>query len=217
MPETFVQPCSTQPPDLTASSIHPPSKTLEDTEKIVGSYLPNTPILAPSKSTDAPPTSGERPAPKAYKLAYAVHEVLADGSSRFIGLVNLVSLSGYSLPLPAHLVVPKEQESTTLIVELAYSFLPGAWGKGYATEALTAVLDACQSPSSSGFWAPWEKVWMRVIVNRRNPASLKVMRKLESKGMRKMGVYEWKGEKIFLGGEWRTEDDLYIFGGWVRE
>lgn len=183
----------------------------------MGSYLPNTPTLAASKDTHAPPTSGEHPAPKAYKLAYAVHQVLADSSSRFIGLVNLVSLSGHSLPLPAHLVIPKEHESTTLVVELAYSFLPGAWGKGYATEALTAVLDACQSPSSSGFWAPWGKVWMRVIVNGRNPASLKVMRKLESKGVREMGVYEWKGSKIFLGGEWRTEDDLYIFGGWVRE
>lgn len=58
---------------------------------------------------------------------------------------------------------------------------------------------------------------MRVIVNWRNPASLNVMRKLEKKGVVEKGVFEWKGEKIFIGGEWRTEDDLFIFGVWLRE
>lgn len=135
--------------------------------------------------------------------------------TNFIGLVSLASLTpGRNLPLPSNLVIPPEEEPTTLVVELAYSLLPHAWGKGYVTEALTAVLGACRG---SEFWNPWQKVWMRVIVNGRNPASLRVMRKLGEHGVSERGVYVWKGEKIFIGGEWRTEDDLYIFGGYLRE
>jgi RimJ/RimL family protein N-acetyltransferase len=179
--------------------------------------VPNTPDLTASKPPSAPPAPGAQPAGHAYKLAYAVHSTSASSTPRFIGLVSLASLSGYFLPLPSHLVIAPDLEPTTLVTELAYSFLPAAWGKGYATEALTAVLDACRSPSSGAFWAPWERVWMRVIVNRRNAASLKVMRKLSVKGVVEKGVYEWKGKSIFIGGEWRTEDDLCIFGGWLRE
>ena len=58
---------------------------------------------------------------------------------------------------------------------------------------------------------------MRAIVNGRNPASLRVMRKLGDLGVQEMGVFEWRGKAIFIGGEWRTEDDLYIFGGYLKE
>ncbi|KAJ4984485.1 hypothetical protein SVAN01_10037 [Stagonosporopsis vannaccii] len=195
-------------------SIHPPSTTLADTEKVIGAFLPD-PTPAAESISDA--------AQKAYRIAYAVHELHPSSDntterSTFIGLVNLVSLApGRYLPLPSHLVISTEEEETTLTVELAYSFLPNAWGKGYATEALRAVLDACRSPVGTQFWNPWEKVWMRVIVNGRNPASLRVMRKLQGEGVSEKGIYEWKGEKIFIGGEWRTEDDLYVFGGYLRE
>lgn len=57
-----------------------------------------------------------------------------------------------------------------------------------------------------------ETVWMRVIVNGRNGPSLGVMRKLARLGVREMGVYVWSGEAIFIGGEWRTVDELVIFG-----
>jgi|SRR5690242_2500165 len=160
---------------------------------------------------------------KTYRIAYAVHEIHSSSAdtaqeTSFIGLVNLVSLvPGRYLPLPSHLVITPEEEKTTLIVELGYSFLPGAWGKGYATEALSAVLDACRSPVGNQFWDPWGKVWMRAIVNGRNPPSLRVMRKLAGMGVVEKGKYVWKGEKIFIGGEWRTEDDLYIFGIFLRE
>lgn len=79
------------------------------------------------------------------------------------------------------------------------------------------MLRAASADAAGGFWKPWEKVWVRVIVNGRNPASLKVMRKMEGCGVGERGVFEWKGEKIFIGGEWRGEDDLYIFGGYLRE
>jgi hypothetical protein len=59
---------------------------------------------------------------------------------------------------------------------------------------------------------------MRAIVNDRNPGSLKVMRKIEGLGVgvEEKGVFTWKGEAIFIGGEWRTEDDLVIFGGYLK-
>lgn len=194
--------------DANKPSIHGPSTTLADTEKVMSAFLPDPTPVAETKT---------------YRIAYAVHEIRSSSTdtaqeTSFIGLVNLVSLvPGRYLPLPSHLVIAPEEENTTLIVELGYSFLPGAWGKGYATEALSAVLDACRSPVGKQFWDPWEKVWMRVIVNGRNPPSLKVMRKLAGMGVVEKGKYVWKGEKIFIGGEWRTEDDLYIFGGVLRE
>lgn len=59
---------------------------------------------------------------------------------------------------------------------------------------------------------------MRVIVNDRNPGSLKVMRKIGGLGfgVEERGVFTWKGEALFIGGEWRTEDDLDIFGGYLK-
>lgn len=198
-------------------SIRPPSKTLEDTEKVIGAFLSSPPTPASSTTTTDLPPSASQPAKQAYKIAYAVHETLQENTSRFIGLITIVSLPEYHLPLPADLVIPKAQESTTLVTELAYSFLPFSWGRGYATESLSAVLNAVRSPASSAFWAPWDAVWMRVIVNRRNPASVKVMRKFVGKGVVEKGLYVWMGEKILIGGEWRTEDDLCIFGAWLRE
>lgn len=79
------------------------------------------------------------------------------------------------------------------------------------------MLGVARSEAARGFWAPWERVWMRVIVNERNPASLRVMRKLGGDGVGERGVFVWKGEAIFIGGEWRTEDELVIFGGWLKK
>jgi RimJ/RimL family protein N-acetyltransferase len=162
-----------------------------------------------------------------YHVVYAVHEVLepahdgAEGAdqpqtekpTRFIGRVDLKSLGGHDLVLPEHLIIPIDEAPTTLSLELAYAFLPSDWGKGYATESIAAVFDAGKKVRS--FWAPWSKVYVRVIVNEKNPPSLRVMEKTSS--MVKKGVYEWKGKAVFLAGEWREEDRIVIFGKHLLE
>ena len=157
-----------------------------------------------------------------YRVVYAVHRVLApisdsvsdvpqlgdqgNKSTEFIGLVCLKSLDANTLALPESLTLPGAAAPTTLTVELAYQFLPIGWGRGFATESLEAVFEACKRARS--FWKPFDKVHVRAIVNEGNPASLRVM---EKTGMTKCGIYVWTG-KIWLAGEWRERDNLHIFG-----
>lgn len=158
-----------------------------------------------------------------YRVAYAVHEVIEfknssiEGgpqpavqekkSTKFVGLVTLKSLDGGGLPLPENLTLPVAAATTTLTVELGYSFLPVGWGKGYATESVGAVFESCRRARS--FWTPFSKLYVRAIVNEGNPASLRVV---EKTGMTKTGVYNWTGNAIFLAGEWQEQSSLHIFG-----
>jgi RimJ/RimL family protein N-acetyltransferase len=151
-------------------------------------------------------------------VVYAVHRVheitnaakpkaqLAD----FIGVVTLKSLSSHSLALPENLTLLHAESSSTLTVELSYMFLPRGWGKGYATESVNAVFDACKRMPS--FWTPFSKFYVRAIVNQGNPPSMRVMEKI---GMAKRGIYAWTG-RIFLAGEWRERDDLHIYGMYIN-
>ncbi|KAI9749234.1 MAG: hypothetical protein M4579_006950 [Chaenotheca gracillima] len=202
--EWFHELCSNE--KVTWWSIHGQAKSIEDTEKVVKGFLPTN--------------EGEG---KAYRVAYAVHEVLQSSSgavedqsqpteqgkisTQFIGLVTVKSLDAGGLPLPEHLTLPAAAAATTLTVELAYSFLPKAWGKGYATESLEAVFESCKRARS--FWTPFSKLYVRAIVNAANPASQRVMDKT---GMAKRGDYEWTGKAVFLAGEWRERDSLHIYG-----
>ncbi|KAJ7603964.1 GNAT domain-containing protein [Mycena polygramma] len=185
---------------VTAWSLAGQSKSFEDTERGAKGYLPND-----DKDT--------------YRVAYAVHEILepAGGEAlgqwekptKFVGLVNLYSLNANSLALPEKLTLPAAEAATTLTVELAYSLLPNAWGKGYATEALKATFEACKNGTS--FWEPYSKVYVRAIVNGRNPASQRVLESPKT-GMIEKGIYEWSGKPIFIGGKWAGQDNLHIFG-----
>ncbi|KAL8832017.1 MAG: hypothetical protein Q9170_005050 [Blastenia crenularia] len=186
------------------------SKSFEDTDKFVKGCLPN------NESEE-----------KMYKVVYAVHQLLGSGigngdgelqseqqtqePTRFIGLVNLYSLSDNRLALPEHLTLPAAAAKTTLTLELAYQFLPIAWGKGYAAESVEAVFEACKRALS--FWTPFSKVYVQAIVNGGNPASLRVMQKTR---MEEKGIYEWTG-RVWLAGGWREKDDLHIFGAHLLE
>jgi RimJ/RimL family protein N-acetyltransferase len=177
------------------------SKSPEDSERMLKYNLP--------------PTEDDI---KAYRVLYAVHRFLdsdemtgatqaAEKATEIIGMVTLKSLGPGNLALPDQLTLPGSAATTTLTLELGYSFLPPAWGKGYAPEALKAVLEACSKERAA--WSPFSKLYVRAIVNERNPASRRVMEKV---GAPMKGIFSWKGDPVFIGGEWRTEDELYIYG-----
>ncbi|EOA84135.1 hypothetical protein ACJQWK_00776 [Exserohilum turcicum] len=185
-------------------SIFGQSKTIEDTEKAMKGVLPTT-----VNEGDAKP----------YRIVYAVHELLAPDRNpasqestptRFIGLITLRSLGPNDLHIAASFFPESIYEAGCLSMELGDQFMPAAWGKGFATESITAILDACQNEQT--FRDNHDKVFVRAVVNAENPASRRVMVKC---GMQELGVHVWTGEEIWLGGKWRTTDSLHIYGKFV--
>ncbi|KAK3324804.1 GNAT domain-containing protein [Cercophora scortea] len=188
-------------------NIHGTSKSLEETEK--------------GWKADPPYPTAESP----HRVSYAVHRLLSPDSAdktqtEYIGHVNLrpVSTSGdavRALAIPENLTsLPPSAAAATVVIEVGYGFLPAAWGKGFATEAVRATIEACKAVTAREFWKPFTKVYIRAIVNGLNGASLRVLDKV---GIAKRGIYGWKGEPIFHGGGWRGEADLHIYGMYLVE
>ena len=98
------------------------------------------------------------------ELGYAPLIILTKGNDKFIGSGGLV------------------QVKDAPDVEIAYHFLPSAWGKGYATEAATAILDF-------GF----EKVRLKEIIGLAFPENVASWRVLEKVGMRYVGTATYFG------------------------
>ncbi|CAO2647261.1 Nn.00g081830.m01.CDS01 [Neocucurbitaria sp. VM-36] len=197
---------------VTLWSLSGQSKSQEDTERFAKACIPAIPEGGDGK-------------PKTYKVNYAVHEILSSPSdptrpnvsqeekpTRFIGMVSIRSIGPSDLILPEQYTPASSLTPSTLSTEVAYQFLPRSWGRGLATEAVGTFLEVLRR--TAPLWQPFEKVYVRAIVNDENPASLAVMKKL---GLQNMGVWEWTGEAIWLAGKWTDRSRLWIFGKFLIE
>lgn len=151
---------------------------------------------------------------------YAIHEILQlptngpnteevneERPTRFIGLISIRSLGPKDYFFPEKYTLESALDPSVLSTELGYQFLPVAWGRGFATEAVDAVLKSLVRGAL--FWEPYKRLYVRALVNEENPASLGVMRKL---GLQNLGMWEYKGEPLFLGGKWTNTSRVFIFG-----
>lgn len=157
--------------------------------------------------------------PKKFLAFYAVHKRLDSSPeeperAEFIGWVSVHSLSEWerNMDIPEHMIAPASSADSTLETSVAYCFLPHAWGQGFATEALLAIFEKCRERRS--FWEPYAKVWLRAIVNRDNRASQRVAGK---SGLEEKGEITWRGEPVWLGGKWREEDTIKVYGMYLVE
>jgi RimJ/RimL family protein N-acetyltransferase len=145
---------------------------------------------------------------RVYRFAYAVHELVAGSEGQqeqFIGLISLRSLTAEEIKFP-----PRDKHgstTTSLSLEIAYMFLPHSWGRGYGTESIGAMLEACAHVPAT-YWAPYKTVVVRAIVNDENGASQRVMEKC---GMGSPEVLEFEGGRFFIAGKWRTKHRLFVY------
>jgi RimJ/RimL family protein N-acetyltransferase len=119
--------------------------------------------------------------------------------SLFIGRVGANEGQTYGAPFPDSLTIPDDslEKEKILKCEVGYAFLPKAWGKGYATEALKAFVEAYLQPKK--FWNPrFEKVYLHGVTGGENLRSRRV---LEKAGFRLNGIHRWDGADVFIGGK----------------
>jgi [ribosomal protein S5]-alanine N-acetyltransferase len=123
-------------------------------------YLPPRPPITLEQATQAI----ERRMKMEAEFGYAPFIIVKKGGDEFIG-------SGGVVPV-----------KDTPEVEIAYHFLPSAWGRGYATEAATAIL-------AFGF----ESARLKEIIGLAFPANVASWRVLEKVGMRFVGTATYYG------------------------
>jgi len=120
-----------------------------------------------------------------------------DDLGEHIGSVSLRRPTpAFTLPIPGDVSGSGKEVDVRM---MGYALFKKGWGKGYATEAGRAVLDAygvCVAEEK----ARGERVfWVQACVDEGNPGSQAVVRKL---GFR---MYGWvEAERFWLNGEWRT-------------
>ncbi|KAH4665496.1 hypothetical protein HBH78_201940 [Parastagonospora nodorum] len=171
-------------------SLYGPSKSPADTEQALQNMIARPHV-----------EGGE----KVHRYPYAVHQLLEESTTRFIGLITLRTLSSEECKFPPR--NDHESTATTLSLELAYMFLPTSWGQGFATESITAVLKSIESTPTI-LWAPHKKLIVRAIVNDENVPSRRVMEKC---GMGVPEVLEFEGGRFLIAGKWRTKHRLFVF------
>jgi RimJ/RimL family protein N-acetyltransferase len=123
-------------------------------------YLPPFPPMSLEQATQA---IGRRLKMEA-ELGYAPFIIVTKGGDEFMGSSGIVPVKD------------------TPDVEIAYHFLPSAWGKGYATEAATAIL-------AFGF----ENARLKEIIGLAYPDNVASWRVLEKVGMRFVGTATYYG------------------------
>jgi RimJ/RimL family protein N-acetyltransferase len=144
------------------------------------------------------------------------------GLGEHVGSISLrLQPTGPSIPLSPPPPPGGPPPRTENLRALGYAFFPSAQGKGYATEAGHALLNAYAAFVSSSSLSPHKdhgeeegeakrKTYIEAAVDEDNPGSIKVLVKL---GFEKLG---WKHEekKVFLNGAWRGPG-YWVYGLFV--
>ena len=178
-------------------SLAGPQKTLEEASEFLRSQLPDG--------------SGEN---TKYRVLYAIHRIrddkangIFDSNSEDFETIGTCTLKpGMTVPIHDHMTTKTNEATGVLRLEIGYQFLPEVWGKGYATEACIALLDACRK--SNSHFAPYTSLYIDGVVSPDNPASMKV---LEKAGLKQIGLNAWEGEPVFLAGAMR-DPVVWVYG-----
>jgi RimJ/RimL family protein N-acetyltransferase len=140
-----------------------------------------------------------------YRASYSVYVRAPDGApsrprdaARFVGRVGAGECREYGAPFPDRLAAPADPAGRGRILrcEVGYGLLERAWGRGYATEALRALVRAYVG--ARALWSPpFERVHLLGVTGAANAPSRRVLEKV---GFRLNGVHRWEGEDVFIGG-----------------
>lgn len=177
-------------PDATIWSLHGPCKSLEESREWMMEHRAKYDNLFYSVFEKQEGMKGTEEDP-------GVH----------VGSVSLRrQLNGPTLPPPGR---TKEAQGEVDLRVLGYAMFKKSWGKGYATEANRALLDA-YAASVASEKEKGKVIYLEGCVDDGNPGSQAVLRKLQ------FVQVGWKDEPgpIFLGGEWR-EGGYIVMGKYL--